>query len=183
MASKNSILPLIAITVMGTPYVAASVIAAHNDSSHNSTVVNFQSAVSISYQSHNICSGIILNKRWIITSANCVQKHHLSIVEWRISYGSANRNADERSNVAVEQIILHPKFNSISLVNNVALIKTQHDIDFNDNVEPVKLPTANTLEDESAYAIGWTITNEKVPLNILHFSLFYYFILQWHFSM
>lgn len=164
---KLLILPLIAITAMGTPYVAASVIA-HNDSSKETSMVNYRSAVSISYQSHDICSGVILNKRWIITSANCIQKY-LNVTELLISYGSADRNASERINVGSEKMILHPKFDSVSLVNNVALIKTKNDIKFNDNVEPAKLPTYNTLEDEKAYAIGWTNKNEKVLSNIFHF--------------
>lgn len=163
MKSKNLIIPLIVISAMGTPYVAASVIA-HNDCANETSVGNFRSAVSISYQSHDICSGIILNKRWVITSASCIQKH-LNIAELSISYGSADRNAVDRSTVAAEQIMLHPEFNSISLVNNVALIKAQRDISFNDNVEPAKLPTANTLEDDKAYAIGWINANEKVPSN------------------
>lgn len=160
---RKLILPLVAVTAMAT-YVAASVIA-HNDSSSESSMVNFRSAVSISYQSNAICSGVILNKRWIITSANCIQDHEHDM-ELLISYGSSNRNAADQTSVGSEQIILHPKFDSASLVNNVALIKTKSAINFNDNVEPAKLPTGNTFEDEKAYAIGWTIANEKV-LSIL----------------
>lgn len=167
MILQKLILPLVSITAMGTAYVAASVIA-HNDSS----TVNFRSAVSISYQSHHNCMGVILNKRWIITSANCIQNHS-NITELLISYGSADRNAAERTRVGPEKIVLHPKFDSVSLVNNVALIKTKNDINFNDAVEPAKLPTYNTMEDEKAYAIGWTNANEKVLLNILYCSIFH----------
>lgn len=170
MLSKKFILPLIAISAMSTSYVAASVIA-HNDSSKETSMVNFRSAVSISYQSHNICSGIILNKRWIITSANCIQNHS-NVTELNISYGSVDRNAVGRFNVGSEQIVVHPKFDSVSLVNNVALIKTKNDINFNDNVEPAKLPMSNTMEDERAYAIGWTNANEKVVLITFRYRYF-----------
>lgn len=147
---------------MAAPYVAASVIA-HSDSSGESWTPNFRSTVSISHRSTNICSGVILNKRWIITSANCIQKH-LNVTELLISYGSIDRNAAVRRNVPAEEIILHPNFNSVSLENNVALIKTKNDISFSDSVEPAKFPTNNTIEDEKAYAFGWKITNEKVLL-------------------
>lgn len=164
MIAQKLILRLIAITAMSSAYVAASVIA-HNDTSEEASMVNFRSAVSISYQSHDICSGVILNKRWIITSANCVQ-NLLNDTELLISYGSVDRNAAERTNVASEKIVLHPKFDSISLVNNVALIKTQDDINFNNGVEPAKLPTSNTFEDEKAYTVGWTNALGKVLSNI-----------------
>lgn len=164
------IFPLVAITAMAASYVAASVIA-HNDSSNESSTVNFRSAASISYQSNAICSGVILNKQWIVTSASCIQKH-LHDTELLISYGSTNRNAAGRTSIGSEQIILHPKFDSVSLVNNVALIKTKSAIKFNDNVEAAKLPFNNTLEDEKADAIGWISADEKVsfeqtiPFNI-----------------
>lgn len=181
MIHRKLILPLIAITAMGS--VVHAVIA-HNDSSNETSMVNFRSAVSISYQSHDICSGVILNKRWIITSANCIQ-NHLNITELLISYGSADRKSPERINVGLEKIILHPKFDSVSLVNNVALIKTKNDINFNSNAEPAKFPTKNTLEDEKAYAIGWTNADGKVLLNIFHvliyiLSLVFYFFFPRH---
>lgn len=165
MIPRKLIFPLIAFTAMATSYVAASVIA-HNDSSEESSIGNFRSAVSISYQSRVICSGVILNKRWILTSANCIQEH-LNDKDLFISYGSLDRNAADRNSVGSEHIILHPKFDSVSLVNNVALIKTKNDINFNDNVEPAKLPMSNTWEDEKAYAIGWTNAHEKVSFEII----------------
>lgn len=159
MMLRKLIFPLIAVTAMAGSYVAASVIA-HTDSSEESSIGNFRSAVSISCQSKAICSGVILNKRWIITSANCIQEH-LNDKELLVSYGSTDRNAANRTSVGSEHIILHPKFDSVSLVNNAALIKTKNDIHFNGNAEPAKLPMSNTLEDEKAYAIGWTNANVK----------------------
>lgn len=160
MMQRKLIIPLVAVTAMAASYVAASVIA-HTDSSEESTIGNFRSAVSISYQSKAICSGVILNKRWVITSANCIQEH-LNDEELLVSYGSTDRNAVDRTSVCSERIILHPEFDSVSLVNNVALIKTKNDIHFNENAEPAELPMSNTWEDEKAYAIGWTNANVKV---------------------
>lgn len=160
MTPQKLILPLIAIAAMGTSCVAASVIA-HTDSSNEVSVLNFRSAVSISYQSHAICSGVILNKRWILTSANCI-RDRLNTKELLISYGSVDRNGAERTNVVPEKVILHPKFDATSLVNNVALIKTKNEINFNGKVEPAKLPNNNTLEDEKAYAFGWTNADGEV---------------------
>lgn len=168
MIRRKLNLPLFAITAMAT-YVAASVVAyngANVGSSDELPRVDFQSPVSILYQSKHICSGIILNKRWIITSANCIEKHFKD-TELLISYGSVLRNDANRTKVGSEKIVVHPKFDAVTLVNNVALIKTKSDIIFNYNVEAAKLPTKNTLEDEKVYAVGWRIEKvafEHIPL-------------------
>lgn len=161
MTPQKLILPLFAVcAAMCTPYVAASVIG-HNDSSNETSTVNFRSSASLLHRSKHICSGVILNKRWILTSANCIQMH-LNVTELLISYGSTDRNAADRTDVSAEKIVMHPNFNSISLENNVALIRTKNDINFSDSIEPAKLPNKNTLEDENAYAIGWENGSEQV---------------------
>lgn len=145
--------------------VLASVIA-HGDSAEQSPIDNFLSAVSILCKSKNICSGVILNARWIITSAYCV-KNYTNPDDLSVRYGSSNQNDVSRISVAVTKIIIHPDFDSVSLVNNIALVKVKEKIKFGDNVQPAKYPTNNTEEDETAYAIGWETTNGKVCFVII----------------
>lgn len=140
--------------------VLASVIA-HADSAEQSPIDNFLSAVSILCKSENICSGVILKPRWIITSAECV-KNHTNPDDLSIRYGSSIQNDVNRISVAVTKIVVHPDFDSVSLVNNIALVKTKEKIKFGDNVQPAEFPTNNTEENDTAYAIGWETTNEKV---------------------
>lgn len=150
---------LITTIVMASNYVAACV-SAHVDSSERTPIENFLSAVSILDGTQNICSGVILNKRWIITSAHCLKKTDNLYVR----YGSNNQNDISRISIGVDKIVIHRDFDPVSLVNNVALVRVSADIKFCARVEQAKLPTTNTEEDDTAYAIGWEKTTEKVGL-------------------
>lgn len=61
--------------------------------------------------------------------------------------------------------MIHPEYDRISMINNVALIKTIDDIRFSSAVQPSTLRTTETGEYEKVYAIGWNNTNQEVCLN------------------
>lgn len=170
MMTNNLMSVLIGVVAMAGSYVAASVIA-HSELSKQTPAEYFSSAVSILDGSNDICSGTILNKRWVITSANCIEKYK-NVRNLQLLYGSDNRQDDKRLSVAVEKVQIHPEFNSETLVNNIALIKTQKNMKLSGDIEAVKLPTTETFEDDLAYAIGWKHTDERVRFNIFPFFHF-----------
>lgn len=95
---------------------------------------NFLSSASISSATGHICSGVILIDGWIITTAKCVS--HYTADELTVSYGSRNRNEPSRVVESVDDIVIHPKYKEKYLLNNVALIKTKFNIQFNEAVQP-----------------------------------------------
>lgn len=121
----------------------------------------FLFTASISSASEHMCSGVILNKRWIISSALCVSKNTGSILQVR--YGSHNRTYSEIANDDVEKIIIHPRFQQKMLLNNLALIKVKADIRFIPTVvEAATLPTKESAEDDMVDAVGWEKVDETV---------------------
>lgn len=94
MRSQTFTFVLIAIVAMVSSVVQASVVA-HRESTDRSPAENFLSAVTISFGSEHIGSGVILNKQWIITSARCVENHDAS-KHLRVQYGSHNRNDGQK---------------------------------------------------------------------------------------
>lgn len=144
-------------------HAVLAAIIAHNESSEETPSDCFSSIVSIGLGPKEVCSGVILNKRWIITSARCIEKY-TNPEELQVHYGSAQRNDANRMNVIVEKVEIHPKYERVSMVNNIALIKTKDDIELNAKIRPAKLATTDTQEDEMAYAIGWNNVNEPVCL-------------------
>lgn len=140
--------------------VTASVVA-HRGTTTLTPAEDFLSAVTISSGPENIGSGVILNKRWIITSARCLE-NYTEPEQLRLHYGSHNRNDGNQIYGQIEQIVIHPKYEQQRLVNNVALIKVASDFEFSSIVQAATLPTTETEEDELAYAIGWERSNHSV---------------------
>lgn len=117
----------------------------------------FLFAASISLQSDcHACTGVILKKRWIITSALCISEQNSNEHELKVYYGSHNRTHGQRKAAAIEKIVYHPEFKQRMLRNNVALMKIKSDIDFIPTVvDAAILPTKETSENDQASVIGW----------------------------
>lgn len=121
----------------------------------------FLFTASISSASEHICSGVILNKRWIISSALCMSQNTASMLQVR--YGSHNRTYSEIATDDVEKIVIHPRFQQRMLLNNLALIKVKTDIRFIPTVvEAATLPTKESAEDAMVDAVGWEKIDEMV---------------------
>jgi trypsin len=69
------------------------------------------------------CGGSILNERWVVTAGHCVQG--VSLKSMRIVAGDHNRSVSEgvEQFSAVRSAVVHPQFNSGTLVNDIALLE------------------------------------------------------------
>lgn len=122
----------------------------------------FLSTVCITSNVGHVCSGIILNDYWLLTTAHCIVKFCKG--DLRISYGSSNHH----KLCDVDIIEIHPKYQQNRLTNNVSLIKVKFKFD-QTQVQAAKLPTVDSAEDESAYAIGWEKVKRMVSLKFHNF--------------
>lgn len=147
---------------MSASAVAASVIH-HYESAENSTDTNFLSLAIIKSGHEYVCSGVVLNDQWVITAAHCIEKYTGS-KEIKVYYGSHNQNDAQLISRNVEKIVIHSKYHQRLLINNVALVKVTPNIEFNATVQSIRLPTVETEEDESAYAIGWEKMDAMVSI-------------------
>lgn len=122
----------------------------------NATVGQFPHQVSVRKREngHHICGGSIISNRWILTAARCVVS--------RVPYAMvAVVGAVELSNGGRQhEIVLsiqHPNFKHNQLTHDIALLRTQHPIVFNEFVRPIGLPTANQVVEISGFFAGWGI--------------------------
>lgn len=121
-------------------------------------------AVSITSALEHICSGFILDKRWIITSAYCIHQYRTSST-LLIRYGSHNRCHSEIISNEVEKVVIHPRFQEKWLLNNVALIKVNSDIQFIPTVvQAATLPKKEITKNNIVDAIGWEKIDNWVSL-------------------
>lgn len=109
----------------------------------------FLSSASISTLSgcENVCSGVILNSRWIIITLHSIRSYKDSQL-W-VNYGSRNQNVRTKFG-EVKHIVKNES-------NNLALIEIQYAITFNSNVQPAKWPKTELENCKWVYAIGWKV--------------------------
>lgn len=114
------------------------------------------------------CGGVVVNDRWILTSARCVSEE--SPVSVRMGYYDITSTLIHEwlLNIEVDETVVHPNFTlnlwrndtpTAHFINDIALIKLKEQIPFNKNVKPVCLPDgpqAETLTGEALVA-GWGI--------------------------
>lgn len=103
-----------------------------------------------------LCTGSILNNRWIITAADCVYR----VEEPNFFMVAGRQNFTESGTIYhIESIHVHPDFESIigkySFRGNVALMRTNESIQFNDQIQPIKLCTEEVTDDTAVQVIGW----------------------------
>ncbi|KAI3387680.1 hypothetical protein SNEBB_005283 [Seison nebaliae] len=80
------------------------------------------------WQSH-ICGGALYNKRWIVTAGHCVgsSESSYSVV---IGLHDKTKHGSQTKRLKVEKVVRHPNYNSITLANDIALVKLEKDIPF-----------------------------------------------------
>lgn len=106
------------------------------------------------YISHGCC-GSILGDRWIITAAECVDGIK-NISEIFVVVGTQNR--DKNGTVyQIESFQTHPDFidEHFFYKNNVALLRTNESIQFNNQTQPIELYTEEVNEFIDVQINGW----------------------------
>lgn len=128
---------------------------------------------SISYGSEHMCTAIIVNNQWLLTSAVCMLECDTNFELLEIYYGSHNRTNVQRIKNCIEKIVFHSKFDRQNLINNLALVKLNTRIRFIPTVvQAVYLTTKDVPANSMAYAIGWENANQSVCKIILFDFMF-----------
>lgn len=117
-----------------------------------------------SLENIHICAGAIVNDRHILSAAHCYLVGNAN-PQFFIAYVAAYTRIDGIPHPLV-RIAMHPRFNKLNLLNDIAILRTANSIVFNNLVRPAPLPTTDLPNGAQiqTFAAGWGVTGVIIGL-------------------
>uniref|UniRef100_A0A914VIZ5 Peptidase S1 domain-containing protein n=1 Tax=Plectus sambesii TaxID=2011161 RepID=A0A914VIZ5_9BILA len=103
------------------------------------------------------CGATIISESWLMTAAHCTNDFATGIVLLGLTNVAVTY---QRETYRVVESVIHPKYNPVTLENDIALLKVATKIHFNEHVQPICL-TKNDLSmtqaGQFALVSGWGV--------------------------
>jgi secreted trypsin-like serine protease len=92
------------------------------------------------------CGGSILSENFVLTSAFCVQNSERTLVIAGAHRMFEFESTQQRFYVQSQNYIIHPDYSQELIRNDIALLKLDRPVVFNEFVQPIKLPSDRLLD-------------------------------------
>ncbi|KAG4065746.1 hypothetical protein HA402_012424 [Bradysia odoriphaga] len=122
------------------------------------------------------CGGTVISASSILTAGHCVSYYNvpMNTEQVSVSLGRLNLGVNESTaqNFDVAEIIIHPKFSSIDLNNDIAILRLSTHATFTNYVQPICLWQSNkkklsNVAGRAGMVVGWGLTEMGIRSNVL----------------
>jgi secreted trypsin-like serine protease len=114
------------------------------------------------------CGGALISNEWILTAGHCVEDG----LRFSIQLGSHTLSTTDGNRVVLtaNTSVLHPDFDSMTLQNDVGLIKLNEPVQLSDYISTIFLPSTDLQSDAAVTSIGWGQTDDFSPGPVDHLN-------------
>ncbi|XP_026778585.3 ovochymase-1 [Pangasianodon hypophthalmus] len=121
--------------------------------------------VVLSFANMPVCGGAILSQYWIVTAGHCFRRYANESF-WSVRAGKHDLENEKEScqqNAKVAKIITHKDYNSITKQHDIALLKLQTPLLFDECVRPIPVWSGDLSSVKRCTVTGWGSTPESGP--------------------